>query len=255
MPLRSFCPHAASNVQSLLLVALKYRSASISTRILSHVQQDFPTNLEKWDRREDAIRAMRLDYPKNKDGTTRLDDFLPEPASIVALVRQAKVPEARCLLPAAFYDLTRIHASHDFTAARNPSTYPLFPSKSERTARWKLLEGDELLAILRGRDVLEKYVREINQELFVPQHSSAEEQHKCHHGVQVARGFLVSQAFHKRDLLRALRDMAAHNGAVIKQLGVCSHCTQQVVGRVHEMRRQVWRLLPKAFGLVGVAFV
>ncbi|KIJ53536.1 hypothetical protein M422DRAFT_111693, partial [Sphaerobolus stellatus SS14] len=100
LPFEKLRLDTVSRVEGLLLFATKYQVDSLRKRIISHLEKDWPSTLEQWDKNEE-------------DNLLKEDEFYkryPDPASCIRLARMCDVPS---LLLAAYYDLSRIPIHHD----------------------------------------------------------------------------------------------------------------------------------------------
>ncbi|KAH7913041.1 hypothetical protein BJ138DRAFT_1146895 [Hygrophoropsis aurantiaca] len=92
-------------VSGILRLASKYLVDSLRAKALAHLEIAWPSTLKGWDAREDVARADEL-----QTGPSAASIY-PSPIAVINLAREVNAP---CLLPSAFYDLSRYHYSQIF---------------------------------------------------------------------------------------------------------------------------------------------
>lgn len=82
------------NMIGPLGLAHKYQVEPVRNMIVSHFENEWPSTLEEWDEMEDNLASIRENAPQGM----AVDDLCPEPASVIQLAIECKVP---AILPAA----------------------------------------------------------------------------------------------------------------------------------------------------------
>ena len=137
----------------LMELATKYQVDSLSKRIISHLQEQWPKSLDEYIRREVDIKlwAKRFDAVVGDNGQppyhqSAFVDF-PEPASAIRLASHYNIPS---VLPAAFYFLSTTGPENTWERALKLG----FHSPDVRPARWEQLSDENLLRYYRGKYTL-----------------------------------------------------------------------------------------------------
>src|SRR5262249_27675983 len=155
VPFDHLNPHTSTLVVPLLHVASKYQLTRIHRQLVSHLESDWPIELADWDRLELLTEQLAVPHRSSPDGRVNelyLQDRLPEPVAAIKLARECDLPQ---ILPAAYYQLSRIPHEHDWDKYHpNPSTGSAAPRviPDLRTARWSMLETEDLHRLLQFRE-------------------------------------------------------------------------------------------------------
>ncbi|TBU47700.1 hypothetical protein BD309DRAFT_951203 [Dichomitus squalens] len=155
MTLKRHDPDAPIVVSGIIRLADKYCLQSLHDHLVKQVVSDWPTTLHEWDILQGEISAILKtpstaahhlygDHPEDK----ALADLIPEPVSAILFAQEFGCSE---ILPAAFYQLSRIKVQHDWTLRSDPD------GKRVALARWSLLDKDNLVRYLRGYKELADY--------------------------------------------------------------------------------------------------
>ncbi|KDQ62284.1 hypothetical protein JAAARDRAFT_203451, partial [Jaapia argillacea MUCL 33604] len=134
--------HAAEtvgNVAGVLRLATKYDIAPLRQRLIEVLERDWSRTLRGWDQNISEIDELML----SKQGGN-FDDFLPEPASLIRLAQECKVPS---VLTSAYYQLCRVYDS------RTPE------DEEKRFAEIDLLSASDLRRFIKGREALRLEIR------------------------------------------------------------------------------------------------
>lgn len=130
-------------------MATKYQIESLCTRIVQHVQADWPTTLQEWDRFEAETNLILKEHQDKDDrliNGLHFHERIPEPCSAIRLAREFNIPQ---ILPAAFYTLAQIEPSEDMDDPAVMSSFITFRGVS-RLARWSQLSAKDYRSLLRG---------------------------------------------------------------------------------------------------------
>ena len=95
-------------VSGVLRLSNKYMIESLREKALTHLSQAWPSTLKGWDTREEI-----LDYNVHQESR-----YYPNPVEVINLAREVNAP---CLLPSAFYDLSRYPLSEIFDCIQDES--------------------------------------------------------------------------------------------------------------------------------------
>lgn len=120
-------------VSGILRLSHKYIIDKLRTKAIAHLRTAWPTTLKDWDAREEVARDFEVDtgtprafrYPSplvRNIPLSKLDLGADGPQDIIHLAQEVEAP---CLLPAAFYDLSRYHHTQIFEQAEGGQ--PLLP--------------------------------------------------------------------------------------------------------------------------------
>ncbi|KAH8111510.1 hypothetical protein DFH11DRAFT_1793750 [Phellopilus nigrolimitatus] len=189
LPFQKHHPDTCVQLRNVLAMSTKYEFSDIRKHIVAHIEADWPSTLEDWDRFNAYVKRA----PRGSEGASSMGSQ-PEPASALVLARRFAIAR---VLPVALYDLSRTRPSGDWDdecaradaespdrnakrrrmrlssgtcASSGPECTPL---PSTRLARWRLLSAEYLLIMLRGRDRLECFIKEESCLLETLRRSSA----------------------------------------------------------------------------------
>lgn len=104
-------PETPFAVRAMLSMATKYQISYIRDCIVERLESDWPQTILSWDTLEGEIE--RTTEHSNVHWYT--DDRFPEPASAIRLARDFNIPS---ILPAAFYQLSRLNIADDHARQR-----------------------------------------------------------------------------------------------------------------------------------------
>jgi hypothetical protein len=227
-------------VQTILTLANKYGAERLKTRIVEHLEADWPQTLWQWDRLETEIRSMKdtwnQEFLTNSEGSAKfIDDYLPEPASAINIAWACNIPG---VLPAAFYHLSRLSIYDDYHLARSSDACDAL-SKGRRTARWTTLTAADYICLLKGREKLSMAA----QDIVFDRHELCQSQECSSRSVLLAG--IRKSCQHSADILHTLR-------SYVEQAGygkTCNHCSVLFRQTLVTFRQQLWRSLPVFFAL------
>lgn len=207
-------PRTPAAVRSILLIATKYQVDHIRQRIVKRLEADWPQNVAQWERLDAEIdRAMTQNFLWNFVPSFTVDDIFPEPVSAICLARECNITS---ILPAAFYQLSRIGIAYDWEEMRKPESgiISIF-----RTARWSLLSAEDLRRLQLGKAKLKEYMD--SKILYCNcRHSRGPEPDCCityEYSMEVRKTLGMAAVV---DLLRGFREIL-HD---IEVEGVCNEC-------------------------------
>ncbi|PIL26938.1 hypothetical protein GSI_10076 [Ganoderma sinense ZZ0214-1] len=148
---RRWDPDTPLTVSPAVRIANKYLVDGLRAYLVQKVKDNWPLTIEDWDRREaeiEAMRSVKATSGERPPSTKPLARSVPEPASAIRFAHEFGCPE---ILPAAFYQLSRMDATYDWDRAESYDAHQDLP------ARWSLLDAPDLLRVLRGKQKLAKH--------------------------------------------------------------------------------------------------
>ncbi|KAG9049864.1 hypothetical protein FS837_008786 [Tulasnella sp. UAMH 9824] len=132
----------------VLTLTDKYDMRLLALRLLPGLLEDWPTTLREWDGVDERTRSIVRTAAEQKEqdpSRPSPDDLLPEPVTAIKL-GQAD-PEARSVLPAAFYHLSRI----SYTRPEGPEDPYFVGPEVFRSANYSLLSSEDWVRLVRGQ--------------------------------------------------------------------------------------------------------
>ncbi|KAH7903104.1 hypothetical protein BJ138DRAFT_1021138, partial [Hygrophoropsis aurantiaca] len=114
----------------------KYEVHRFRDDLVQSLEAQWPRDLQKWDKLEAGINCVL----RNRRGVGNAN--LPEPASAIALARDFSIPS---ILPAAFYQLSRLSISDDEDLAGMSSCIYITSVPVKWTTKRKLLSAEDHL--------------------------------------------------------------------------------------------------------------
>lgn len=248
LPFKRLDPRTPYSVKPILSLANKYGMDQLRHRIVEHFEGDWPRSLWQWDKLEFEIKSMlhtRMTgcYFGSDIECHPIDDHLPEPASAIRLGRECDVSS---ILPAAFYHLSRLSIYDDREEVRlrhDADDDEL--SGGRRTAEWRLLENEDFISLLKGR---EKLAVAANEMLCFT--DCQQEEHWSD----------ACSASNCWELLQEIRDACRHSSDILRTTrcyiekgtygeDICQLCCVCIRKELISFRQQLWDKLPDFFGL------
>ncbi|TFY73469.1 hypothetical protein EWM64_g10543, partial [Hericium alpestre] len=153
--LKRYDPNTPIIVKPLLMLATKYEIEHLRSTIIQQLEEDWPQILGAWDILELEIEAKTAHSRQQYlIGLFDPPDLcFPEPAAAIQLARQYNI---HSILPAAFYHLSCLGVDSDWSQTHVNCAESGFERLNlaigARTARWELLEREDFLCLLRGRE-------------------------------------------------------------------------------------------------------
>ncbi|KAA1474143.1 hypothetical protein DENSPDRAFT_315341 [Dentipellis sp. KUC8613] len=220
--IKSLDPDTPLRVKPLLLLADKYDIQHLRTLIVKRLEDDWPRSLLQWDSLEADIAGRLESYRAHGLAGCELEDDFPEPGSAIEVARQCNIPS---ILPAAFYNLSRLSIEFDWDNVRDPYSDPPEDWYSgTRSARWSCIAREDFVCLLQGRARLAKY---LDEELRPP--------YPSHHAKGVCK-------------LVEWDDYCAKSTRHVE--GLCMTCTLCISDQIEKLRGEIWRRIPTFFRLV-----
>jgi hypothetical protein len=228
-------------VGGILKLATKYNITPLRQRIISHLEDDWPTTLDAWVAAYYAEERLAGQYEDLAGEDGRLDgilydDRLPEPGSAIRLAQDLDVPS---ILPSAFYALSRIPIRYNRDGDPSPGRDPL-----ARTARWALLDRQDLRNLLHGMQAL---ARAYDNVLFSVTTTGDNTNCCADARDRLSRGEFggVSVGLDGHDLLGDL--LRLRDTDRLQRLGICLQCSTNIVGNLDASITSLWTSLPEYF--------
>ncbi len=222
---------------------------------MQQVCEDWPATLSEYDVQQAEIDALRNlkspSYAFTPDGNKRrLADVVPEPASAILFAQEFG---CRQILPAAFYRLSLIPAGSDW--GENTDRWSL-------SARWSLLDAENLLRYIHGCQFLHEYRPDPRYfmysecvDIWIMEGDEAID-HPCYKFIARVIEVVWDQRASPThpDPLRLLTKCSDYDD--MPQLskkhfpqGLCTYCRSIIPKAIHEERKRVWQRLSTAFKL------
>lgn len=136
----------------------KYDMGTLGTSLLPKLLEDWPTTLEKWDDVSKRTHSIVLVTSRQRARNTSLptaDDVLPDPAMAVKFGRAH--PAARDVLPAAFYNLSRLSSSTHDDLRFGPYDPEVF-----RSADYSLMTSEDWKRVVRGQANIREWLERLS---------------------------------------------------------------------------------------------
>ncbi|KAI0685438.1 hypothetical protein C8T65DRAFT_712639 [Cerioporus squamosus] len=248
---KRFDPDTPVVLGGVIRIADKYLIEPLRDRLIKQVPTDWPTTLQEWDRFDAEISAIQK-------GDKTVCDLIPEPVSAILFAQEFDCPR---MLPAAFYQLSRINYAHVWQNADRPRLAKV------PVARWSLLDKDNLVRCMHGFQKLDDYrlhVLHLLSPECCPQeawfYQEEYEAVKANSSCFAFLNQLILVVWDKRrsecqrDPLRLLSDCLDY--LQFPELsrehfpnGLCDHCVKSFRETIPEERRKLWGELPKYFRL------
>ncbi|KZV75525.1 hypothetical protein PENSPDRAFT_748418 [Peniophora sp. CONT] len=226
----------------MLRMCKNYDAPALGDIVKAKIRNEWPMTLEKWDSLQNAISR----YPDAQ----RAHGFA-DPVATIRLAREYNIPE---VLPAAFYDLSRVYA-FDSPAA----------DFCHRKLDLDTLPAETLTTLVKGMASLRRH---ITWSQIVYTQSNLDFSARAFRGAVPSCQEVIVDAGNKHkpflcsagDILLRLESFKellaeALDGATVPVAPgrtrslVCSKCRAQVIADVQVRREIIWNSLPAMFGL------
>lgn len=138
-------------LNALIDISEKYQIDVIINQLVSHIEADWPLTLQEWDRYEIVSQNI---WKTGSFPSTWPKEMLPEPVTAIKLAQRLGI---KSVLPAAFYDLTRIQYSDDWDQCVGEKEFCVH----RKGARWKLLTAADHMQLGLVRDASISLLRDL----------------------------------------------------------------------------------------------
>lgn len=209
----------------LYKLAQKYKVDYITDVLSAQFEQDWPKTLWEWD----AFESDDATYFKGKMGIYR-DCMYPEPVAAIEFARVANLPS---ILPAAFYQLSRVTTGSNYKEHLKAG---LTWQAGLRSARWSDLTKEDLVCLAAGKEQLSHYLMILQKGLI--EEIPAEET-KCR------QAWELMPALRSDDILHDLLEICKPDK--LPGVFMCKSCRSKVNEKARTERLGLWGLLPKLF--------
>lgn len=220
-------------------MATKYQFDRLRSRIVSHIETDWPQSLQEWDEYWAEVKTQVDRYPH--DPVTCNNERFLEPVSAIRLARECNIPS---ILPAAFYLLSTVPRSTNWEDYY-PTSSAQIPFHVGGVARWKDAEVVDLLTLLQGQERL--MGPDDAEWLFLQTASEADVCDACHTSLVRLTEWLRTLNGPPFDHLKYWAECCEEKR--LKRYGVCSACIRRILRSIAEVRASTWRSLARYFGL------
>lgn len=223
-------------------MANKYQVDNVRRIIVERLESDWPCTLLSWRILEAEIEVMK-EYayahaePNDDMFNYHLDRELPEPVSAIRLAYECNVPR---ILPAAYYQLSRLTVEHDSDSIKDYEAAIMFichHGMEQRTARWSLLEKADLMRLLIGKAKLQQ-----SPSVVLPPCSS--------NPLCDLKGEYIQSLWDRIEKYAASDVLHGHEELlkeITERSGVCQKCRVKVKDRLD--CEAIWEKLPEYFML------
>ena len=245
-------------VRGVLRLAAKYQVDSLRTRIVQHLEEDWPTSPLAWLRMCNDERLYTEDcarYTTFNIGTFAEDKF-PEPAAAIRLARDFDIPS---ILPAAYLKLLYADPTLDWDDLRK--TKDSSHGRSARSARWNLLDRLDMHRLAQGRARLVARLPHVHRAFLVRAqtcradadnpdaqdcHEVLARKHNTFTAVRYSSFWTGGEEAGKPDLIQLLQKLRD----VADDWKLCASCVELFRARIAEEIKLLWDDLPQIFGLI-----
>ncbi|GJE88205.1 hypothetical protein PsYK624_042880 [Phanerochaete sordida] len=246
-----------------LKVAAKYEVDSVLCQLAPIIERDWPSQYEDWVRREAGIKRTHSRIETSNKGHSI--SYVPrskfqDPAAVIQVAQKAQL---NSVLPAAYYDLSRI--------LLRP---PRYMRTSSRWADAKLLDRDDLERLTVGRERIADHLRgklegnaTTNPFMRIILHGRQRAPGRCHaHGD--CQGVLNdwsknnntiaywSKERHLRAPLETLEELAEclQQGKSAHLVALCLPCRVDCAALLRRKAKVLWQKIPEYFELDSLPF-
>ncbi|KAJ7890590.1 hypothetical protein B0H14DRAFT_2689966 [Mycena olivaceomarginata] len=238
-------------VSGILRLSTKYIVDSLRSKALAHLCIAWPSTLKGWDAREDVARSFEMAT------SASAGHYYPSPIAVINLAREINAP---CLLPAAFYDLSRYSYTQIYEPAedeplfQSPTSASLLPLDMQRLALGKEASQHNITALIQTMGHAQTHIRHAQAHTHIRKNSSG--------------GICVSAAACRKDFSE-LVDLATQHYLfdrerghcdplyVSEELGQlksaefseCKACARSLETWAAKEREKMWKMIPLWFRL------
>ncbi|KAJ7334079.1 hypothetical protein DFH08DRAFT_880102 [Mycena albidolilacea] len=238
-------------VSGILRLSTKYIVDSLRSKALAHLCIAWPSTLKGWDAREDVARSFEMAT------SASAGHYYPSPIAVINLAREINAP---CLLPAAFYDLSRYSYTQIYEPAEDeplfqaPTSASLLPLDMQRLALGKEASQHNITALIQTMGHAQTHIRHAQALTHIRKNSSG--------------GMCVSAAACRKDFSE-LVDLATQHYLfdrerghcdplyVSEELGQlksaefseCKACARSLETWAAKEREKMWKMIPLWFRL------
>ncbi|KAI0054912.1 hypothetical protein BV25DRAFT_1833470 [Artomyces pyxidatus] len=213
----------------VLRLAAKYDAAEIRDLLVPVLKASFPAVFEDWHHLQAVIIAA--DIPESPG-----EDYLLESVQFIRLAEACNVPD---VLPVVLYELSCLFDDMDPEAN--------FYHESFSSAMPSELTSDHLVKLMIGKAQIRSRVsRAFNVDEAEP--SNCRVPASCDHCLRIWWGLMRSDGFNNVDPFTWIQSLFdSFDDEWMKK--VCDSCQQQTKEYLITTRKEVWRELPRFFGL------
>lgn len=228
-------------------IALKYKASNVIEALASQLEQDWPKTISEWDASQcedgPCSEPSGDSHPENWSGN-RVAAM--EPVSAIQVARIANMPN---ILPAAYYQLSRISSSdvlwQDTVSQIGPTEDYIWQKGGLKRGRGggkidgraPLLSREDLRRLRLGKEKLSRYILSFKKRL--PKELGLHP--RC------GDAWNIGIPAKSEDVLTDLLEVCS--AEVFPGVNMCSDCRSQINARGKEERAKVWALLPQLFCL------
>ncbi|TDL17685.1 hypothetical protein BD410DRAFT_843478 [Rickenella mellea] len=240
-----FDPFAPLKLEGLLKLATKYDFQRLRRSIIEHFVPAWPATLREWDYLEENMNAWTVDDSPDTDSKT-LDDVFPEPGAAIHLARLCDIPQ---VLPAAFYNLSRLSQKYDWSHYHAHCFDSRYDSLywGQRTARWALLCSEDYRCLLMGKERMDEFVLSLSPKTFGVGMGCRDDatKSKCSGRAQKLLDKMGKECKQSRDVLATMLKYERTTQEGVFKL--CYFCRCNFAANMPKQRDRLWEMIPEMF--------
>jgi len=217
-----------------LKLATKYQVDALRSQIIKHLERDWPSTIDDWDRVDDDTHKKRLAALQSSDES--LDGVVPDPVYTILLARLCDVPQ---ILPTAFYVLSR-----------QPTKPKICPVLSKAHIHSRTLLGiDDMENLALGR---ENIARKISSSDLLDIDNWSPCAGVCGRYIWTVWGELLQGMIVDKDPLRVLLSelRGLRNASPEYGVDLCATCQHKMGNNIIDARSTLFNSLSDMFELV-----
>lgn len=229
----------------LMEIAHKYQVDMITSRILKHIEADWPQALKEWDALEEQLRKVHIN---SRDNLELRKKALPEPISAINFARRF---HAENILPAAFQLLSRTRYSDNWDELdllngvyfRDLVKFERF-ARTKR-ARWSLLSTEDHLFLGKIHDNVKDFVEDqafeyLTEEIFLRCENSLHDREE----MKLLRADIRDCLRSARDVFDAISEYCDGAGERRRKFTFCKPCYDYIQDKMLlRIRFRLWKVV------------
>lgn len=234
-------------MRGILLLANKYEIKSVCTRIVKHIEADWPKTLEEWylQRCEFEKKIHFCDVQEGGWPGEPWEHQFPEPAAAIRIATDCNIPS---ILPAAYYRLAISEIERTWGVYEDDQE----TKQKQLSARWDLLEREDWKRWARGKHELFEMHKELEDVCF-DQADDCEDETECSETrialYQAHTQYETATFYQQPDIIWEIFRYLEKTGST----EFCQMCKRAVKDRLQKFLDAAWKKLPDIFRLSSVA--
>ncbi|KAG9016793.1 hypothetical protein FRB90_002126 [Tulasnella sp. 427] len=271
VPALPFRQSTFETLSSILRLTPKYSLRRITPLAKRRLQEEWPRDIEEWDRNERQFDAMgewnayvRQAEESSRDGHPGEEVDVVEPCSVIRLGTDHGLVD---ILPAAFYDLSRTSPIYDRKGRGRTDMIGYQRARSHwmdggRSANRALLTPIEFGKLCAGKGAIRQWVADIMTSGWSSEHlvscpqldwecAGKPEDWKAYWSQEIEPPMLDLLQEDGMDVLSWLKGIQAD---VAGDARLCNSCRARIAHSINQARRDFWDCLPQFFCLKRPSF-